>query len=84
MSGLYYYLYLVSLGKMKAPEGMEEQWTDSFPLHMRVLGLVKWILVVLFQVSILLDFLVFQGVCVFCFCTIFTLFQTNIQLLEEH
>lgn len=48
--GLYYYLYLVSLGKMKAPEGMEEQWTDSFPLHMRVLGLVKWILVVLFQI----------------------------------
>ena len=52
MSGLYYYIYLVSLGEIKAPEGMEEQWTDPFPFPLRVLALVKWVLLVLFQVSL--------------------------------
>lgn len=43
-------MYLVSLGKIKAPEGMEEGWTDPYPLPLRVLALVKWTLLVLFQV----------------------------------
>ncbi|CBJ27545.1 Heat shock protein 40 like protein/ DnaJ domain containing protein [Ectocarpus siliculosus] len=48
--GLWYFVYLVSLGQIKAPEGMEEGWTDPFPLPLRVLALVKWTLLVLFQV----------------------------------
>ena len=43
-------MYLVSLGEIKAPEGMEEGWTDPYPLPLRVLALVKWTLLVLFQV----------------------------------
>lgn len=50
LTGLYYYVYLVSLGRIKPPEGMEEQWVDPFPLPLKVLALVKWILIVLFQV----------------------------------
>lgn len=49
-SGLWYFVYLVSLGNIKAPEGMEEGWTDPYPLPLRVLALVKWTLLVLFQV----------------------------------
>eukprot|EP00903_Cladosiphon_okamuranus_P020638 g18948.t1 len=48
--GLWYFVYLVSLGKIKAPEGMEEGWTDPYPLPLRVLALVKWTLLVLFQI----------------------------------
>ena len=45
-------MYLVGLGKIKAPEGMEEGWTDPYPLPLRILALVKWVLLVLFQVSL--------------------------------
>lgn len=43
-------MYLVSLGKIEPPEGMEDGWTDPYPLPLRVLALVKWTLLVLFQV----------------------------------
>lgn len=42
---------MVSLGQIKPSEGMEEGWTDPFPLPLRVLALVKWTLLVLFQVG---------------------------------
>lgn len=50
-SGLYYYVYLVSTGPSKPPDGMAEGWTDPDPLSSRLLSLFKWILLVAFQVS---------------------------------
>ncbi|CAM9586528.1 unnamed protein product [Scytosiphon promiscuus] len=52
--GLWYFVYLVSLGKIEAPEGLEEGWTDPYPLPLRVLALVKWTLLVVFQVFLTL------------------------------
>lgn len=51
-SGLWYFGYLVSLGKVEPPEGAEEGWQDPYPLPLRVLALVKWVLLVLFQVTL--------------------------------
>ena len=48
--GLWYFIDLVSMGEIKPPEGVEEGWKDPSPLPLRVLALVKWILLVLFQV----------------------------------
>lgn len=42
-------MYLVSLGKIEPPEGMEDDWKDPFPFPMRVLALFKWVLLILFQ-----------------------------------
>ncbi|CAN0472380.1 unnamed protein product, partial [Hapterophycus canaliculatus] len=47
---LWYFAYLVSLGEIKAPEGLEEGWTDPYPLTLRLLALVKFTLLILFQV----------------------------------
>ena len=49
LPGLWYLLYLVGLGKSTPPEGMEEGWTDPFPLPLRIFALVKWVLLILFQ-----------------------------------
>lgn len=48
--GLWYFMYLVSLGNIEPPEGMEDDWKDPFPFPMRVLALLKWVLLILFQV----------------------------------
>lgn len=50
ITGLWYFIDLVSMGEIKPPEGIEEGWKDPSPLPLRVLALVKWILLVLFQV----------------------------------
>lgn len=44
----------MSLGEIKAPEGMEEGWKDPYPLPLRFLALVKWTLLVLFQVMMVM------------------------------
>ncbi|CAN0501087.1 unnamed protein product, partial [Laminaria digitata] len=38
------------MGEIKPPEGIEEGWKDPSPLPLRVMALVKWILLVLFQI----------------------------------
>ena len=48
-TGLWCFIDLVSMGEIKPPEGIEEGWKDPCPLPLRVLALVKWILLVLFQ-----------------------------------
>ena len=49
LAGLWYFMDLVSLGKIEPPEGMEDDWKDPFPLPMRVLALFKCVLLILFQ-----------------------------------
>lgn len=43
-------MFLVSWGRIKAPSGWQGEWRDPYPTPMRVLALVKWCLLVLFQV----------------------------------
>lgn len=51
MPGLLFFVFLVSWGRIKAPLGWQGEWRDPYPMPMRVLGLVKWCLLVLFQVD---------------------------------
>ncbi|CAN0422006.1 unnamed protein product, partial [Ascophyllum nodosum] len=52
--GLWYFLYLVGLGKVNPPEGMEESWTDPYPFPRRIVALIKWVLLIVFQVFLTL------------------------------
>ncbi|CAM9350767.1 unnamed protein product [Choristocarpus tenellus] len=51
--GLWFFLYYISLGKVEAPEGLED-WEDPYPMYMRFLGLFKWLLLILFQIFLTL------------------------------
>ncbi|CAN0220283.1 unnamed protein product, partial [Ascophyllum nodosum] len=50
--GLWYFVYPVSLGEINMPEGVEENWTDPYPLPLRTVALVKWA----FQIFLTLRF----------------------------
>lgn len=50
--GLLFFVFLVSWGQIKAPSGWQGEWRDPYPMTMRVLALVEWCLLVLFQVWI--------------------------------
>ncbi|CAN0055900.1 unnamed protein product [Pylaiella littoralis] len=47
--GLFFFGFLVSWGGIKAPPGWQGEWRDPYPMPMRVLALVKWCLLLLFQ-----------------------------------
>eukprot|EP00752_Nemacystus_decipiens_P012075 g10705.t2 len=51
--GLLFFLFLVSWGRIKAPSGWQGEWRDPYPLSMRLLALVKWCLLVFFQVFLI-------------------------------
>lgn len=48
-----FFVFLVSWGPIKAPPEWQGEWRDPYPMSMRVLALVKWGLLVLFQVCYL-------------------------------
>ncbi|CAM9460898.1 unnamed protein product [Ectocarpus sp. 6 AP-2014] len=52
--GLMFFVFIVSWGPIKAPAEWQGEWRDPYPMSMRVLALVKWGLLVLFQVLLVL------------------------------
>ncbi|CAN0237782.1 unnamed protein product [Scytosiphon promiscuus] len=53
--GLLFFVFLVSWGRIQAPSGWQGgEWRDPYPMPMRVLALVKWMLLVLFQAFLVL------------------------------
>ncbi|CAM9222207.1 unnamed protein product [Discosporangium mesarthrocarpum] len=52
--GLWFCAYNISLGKNEPPPEMEMEWEDPYPMRQRVLDLVKWILLFVFQIFLTL------------------------------
>lgn len=51
--GFLFFAFLVSWGNIPPPPGMEQGWKDPYPVSVRLVELLRWTLLIVFQVRTL-------------------------------